>query len=454
MPALVLLFAILLAACADKAADSDPSAPPGDSDAAPPDPVLEFTGDRPQSLLMISLDTTQRAFMGRYAGDDTTPRIDALLDHSFVFDDHRSCSNWTYASVICVQAGMTDVEAGFIPSTGEDFSRLPETITLAPELMSRWEYRTDLVSANIFFGDDVGTSQGFDSEVLQIDADAEIITAEAVLVLDAIQSEREEDPEQRWYLHAHYLDPHTPYSPPGDYLDGIEDLPPIEYDLDTPEGTLDAVENYRLLDPEEQAALLEHMQFRYRAELRYVDAQIGALLDAAEERGLLEDTLVVFWTDHGEQIWEHGDLGHSDGLYEEENRAVVGFWAENLTPGDWSGRTVHPDIWPTAAVILDLPDDTTFTGLPVGLRDDAEPRFALRHDGDGSIAMVEVDETKLIYRWDGTKELYRRIDDPLERSNVYDPQDPEVIALWDQLTPFLEEIQRHYPDFEPIDPGP
>ena len=196
------------------------------------------------------------------------------------------------------------------------------------------------------------------------------------------------------------------------------------------------------------------MHFRYRAELHYVDAQIGALIDAAEERGLLEDTLVVFWTDHGEQIWDHGSLGHSDGLYEEENRAVVSFWAETLAPGAWSGRTVHPDIWPTVTLLLDLPDETTFTGRAVGQRDDAEPRFALRHDGDGSIAMVELDETKLIYGWDGSRELYRRGDDPTELSNVYAPDDPDVIALWELLTPFIEQVQTFHPDFEPIDPGP
>ena len=176
---LPLFMAALAVACTNKAADSD--IPPddydqrGDSDDARPDLVFEFTGDRPKNLLMISLDTTRRDFVGRFSGDDSTPRIDALLERSYALDNHRSCSNWTFASVACVQSGQRPTESGFVPAT-IDVRPVPEDLGLASDLLQRAGFQTALVSSNVFFSAETRLDRGFE-QVWHQPADANVLNA-------------------------------------------------------------------------------------------------------------------------------------------------------------------------------------------------------------------------------------------------------------------------------------
>jgi arylsulfatase A-like enzyme len=56
---------------------------------------------------------------------------------------------------------------------------------------------------------------------------------------------------------------------------------------------------------------------RYLEEIQNMDVQFGRLLDALEQKGLLEKTIIVFLSDHGEEFREHGGTRHKRTLYEE-----------------------------------------------------------------------------------------------------------------------------------------
>ena len=257
-----------------------------------------------------------------------------------------------------------------------------------------------------------------------------------------------------WYVHAHFLDPHTPFDPPEAYLDGLDALPPILYDLTNFSWYQQLNEDWETLDEAEQAVILEHLWLRYYGELAYVDAQVGRLLAELESRGMLEHTLVVFWTDHGEQFLERGSLGHGRELHEEENRSIAIYSAPGLTPGVWTGPTTHADVWPTALEALDIARPSAWTGLPVGQRADDTARFASWHGMETPRQMVERGDSKLLYWWDGRKALYRLGEDSEETVDVYDPKDPEVVALWELLMPRVEAFSELVTSYKPIDPGP
>jgi arylsulfatase A-like enzyme len=55
----------------------------------------------------------------------------------------------------------------------------------------------------------------------------------------------------------------------------------------------------------------------YRAEVRYTDRSVGALIESLERLGLYEDSLIVFTSDHGEEFWEHDGYEHGHSLYRE-----------------------------------------------------------------------------------------------------------------------------------------
>ena len=416
----------------------------------PDDGLFAIDGERPKNVLMISLDTTRRDWFARFGGPAETPNLDALFDGGVLLSEHRSCSNWTWASMACAQTSRSESQLGWVADGSSLQQGPPRTVVMADDVLRALDWRTLLVSSNPFLSDAADLATDFDVEQALHGADAATITAAAIELMDDLADGGDDRP---WYLHVHYFDPHSPYAPPEEYLDALASLTPIPYDLATEEGHSHMVRDYLSQPASRQELIRDHLRARYTGEVRYADAQIGALLARAESSGLLDDTLVVFFTDHGEQIWEHGESGHDNDIYEEENRSVVSFIAPGLAPAVWEGPTIHQDIWPTALSILDVSPEPDFTGVVVGERDPVVTRLGNRFLRDDTMQMVERDELKLIYRWTGEKELYNLSVDPSEQNNLYDPEDPDVLALWELLLPEVEAIDALVSE-TPVNPGP
>ena len=132
---------------------------------------------------------------------------------------------------------------------------------------------------------------------------AEVITDDAI----AWMAEAD-DPFFCW---AHYMDVHHPCHPPSEYraMFGVERV-----DIDT------VSELYsRLLDDSATLTDEEMADVRrlYEASIVYVDSQVERLLEALESSGRLDDTLVVFTSDHGELFGDHGQYGKPERMYDE-----------------------------------------------------------------------------------------------------------------------------------------
>jgi arylsulfatase A-like enzyme len=162
---------------------------------------------------------------------------------------------------------------------------------------------------------------------------------------------------------------------------------------------------------------------------------------------------VVFWTDHGEQLWQHNYPTHGGSLFDEEVRSTAFFWAKGITPMAWTSPTTHKDIWPTILAALGIEHDMELTGLPLGDRPADEALFALRYRGPFTFHSVVKDRQKLVYLWNGEKGFYRLDTDPTEVSDAYDPEDPDVQALWELLLPEVEAVYAAMDGAEPVDPG-
>ncbi len=111
----------------------------------------------------------------------------------------------------------------------------------------------------------------------RLERPAREVTAEALAALEQIG-------DRRFFLWAHYYDPHSPFEPPQP-LSGEDDLAPEAPEL-------------------------------YDREIAYMDHWIGELLGGLEERRLLDDTLVVVAGDHGESLGDHGETYHTLFVYD------------------------------------------------------------------------------------------------------------------------------------------
>lgn len=392
-----------------------------------------FYGERPKNVLIISIDTYRRDLLQRYGGEPgVTDFMDNMAEHSLVLDNHTTCSNWTKGGVACAANGMYSYEWGLIPRLADQQAGPPRP-TLS-SMLAVYGYETMLVTSNGWLTD-AGLDGGYLYTEQPDNNRAETVAEAGINVL----TQHTASSDEPWLLQLHFLEPHAAYNPPSEYLDGIEDLPEIEWNLADREQHYDLLPDWPDMSEEDQENLRQHLWFRYKADVKYFDDELTKIWADLEVRGFLDDTLVVFWTDHGEQFFEHGRQTHVWGLYREENDGVAMMWANNIVPTAWDEPTNHIDIAPTVLSALDLPAPAAWSGQVVGQASPERAIFGESWSREGGPMMsVTMSDKKLIYNWDGDKELYDLVEDPQELENIYDAGDPLVAGMWTELMPVVD----------------
>ena len=411
-----------------------------------------------RNLLVISLDTTRRDRLGFFNEHDTTPNLEAAFSGGVILEDHRSCSNWTAPSTYCAQSGNFQLDEDVWPTALDEPQRdtrvdypPAEAPTLA-SILTAAGFETTLVTTNSHFSTlRNGAGYGFQTEV-------QVLHQNSVVVTDAVLGESKHlgASGERWYLHVHFLDPHESYDAPSSYWSDPDlDCP---WDVSSPhvQAQLSGGALWTGLDETERAQAQACLYNVYEGEVRYWDEQLGRLWVELDRDGLLDDTLVVFWTDHGQSFGEHDDkFEHGVTLHETENRSTAAFWAKDIERRRWTGPTTHQDLAPTILAALDVPLGV-HTGIVVGHAPEDRIRVSFNYLVGYSIPLISAvqEDRKLMYAWDGAKRFYDLALDPDEQVDLYDPSDPDVVRLWETLQPIVEHTDEVWPGLKPVQVGP
>lgn len=421
--------------------------------ACTPDPDPEELPFEARNLLMISVDTYRRDYMTRYGSTrGITPFMDELAARSLVLDRHSTCSNWTLGGVICAADGRDTLDIGYVaklPSAHREV--VPDRPTLASWLRDEGFY-TLLVTSNSWLEGDWHHDKGFVYAEHPRTDDATRIWEYARNKLYEAQATGDAG-DDRWFMHVHFKEPHDPYDPPEEYLDDLEELDPIDYDLTTSYGHDQARFSLDEMDEQERALVMEHLTVRYDGEVAYMDDLLADIWSDANNRGLLRNTLVVLWTDHGEQQYEREHWGHAFQLHEEEVGALAMFWHNGIEHRSWTEPTHHVDLVPTILQWFDIPTPPEVTGYPVGEAPYDRPLYFDTVGRLGPLVQVSKGDLRMHYDYtDGTLAVYDTLADPWQREDIYDPFDPDQTALWeltdayaDELGPLIEEYTRVEP---------
>ncbi len=151
-----------------------------------------------------------------------------------------------------------------------------------------------------------------------------LIDSSAVFELDSVfvlpASTLADGESQPWFAYVHFMHPHLPYRASPTFVAAFaraESASPRAI----PERLLAS------LGPQRVAGVttVEGYRARYDASVAEADHQIGSLVRKLAELGQLENTLLVFASDHGEEFLEHGGLSHGRTLYEESVRIPLVF---------------------------------------------------------------------------------------------------------------------------------
>jgi len=261
------------------------------------------------NIILVSLDTLRADHMGCYGYHrDTTPNIDKLAEKSIIFDQFYAQSHNTIVSHATMFSSLYPMVHVVTPKTS-----LQEKIKTLAEYFQDAGYATAAFTAHSWLSEKMGFNQGFESLKSQ-----QSISAEDNNKL--INPWLEKNRKRKFFLFLHYFDVHSdPNGQP--YETGSEFDKKFTRDYAGVFTRLDDNMIGREFLVERSAELgredLEYVVALYDGGIAYTDYYVGKVLEILETLQLLDKTIIIITSDHGEAFGEHGKFFHQQ-LYKED----------------------------------------------------------------------------------------------------------------------------------------
>ncbi|MDH4270407.1 MAG: sulfatase-like hydrolase/transferase [Candidatus Aminicenantes bacterium] len=271
------------------------------------------------NILLITIDTLRYDRVGILSDKYVkTPHLDGLARRSVIFTRAFAHDTLTRPSHANILTGTTALYHGVIDNPG--FRLESRYVTLAEYLKDK-KYRTGAFIGAFVLDARCGLAEGFD---LYNDDNGEQSFGEFGFV--ERRADRVVQPamewmagqREKWFCWIHLFDPHDPYEPP---------------------------------EPFRQ----EYKNDLYSGEVAFVDAQLGVLFDALEKSGLLEKTVIIVTSDHGEALGEKDEITHGFFAYNNTLHVPLFLYVPGSEPKTVGENACHVDIFPTVCDLLGLP---------------------------------------------------------------------------------------------------
>jgi arylsulfatase A-like enzyme len=317
----------------------------------------------PRAVLYL-IDTLRRDRLGVYGYDKpTSPRLDALARECAVFDRAYAPAPWTLPSVVSLLTSQDPLRHGVFTRGQRADAR---TRSLA-EALQGGGWTTAGFVTNPFAGRASGLDRGYD----RFDA-----VADQALDGEAVADWLADAGEQPAFAYLHSTEPHKPYKSPQRFRDRLGDVPKRRREqLNRQVKILHHLTNWDFRrqqakgetrnDAQQERLRRElakgaaELSMFYDAEVAWADDNLGEFVDRLREDGTWSRTLFVFISDHGEELFEHGDVSHGQSLYAELVRVpLIICHPDGLGAGQRIDAVVSLlDVMPTLLAHAGLPAD-------------------------------------------------------------------------------------------------
>lgn len=376
-------------------------------------------GVRPEDLnvLIITLDTTRADRLGAYGWPQSaTPEVDRIAREGVLFEHAITPAPLTLPAHASLFTGTYPQHHGVRDNGG--FVLDERQTTLAERLKAQGMTTGGFVGAYVLdrrwgiaqgfdtYADDFDLSKFETTSLAEVERPANEVADRALAWLERVKG-------SRFFGWVHFYDPHSPYAPPEPYRTRYEDRP-------------------------------------YVGEIAFVDAQIGRLRSFLDAEQLLDRTVIVVLSDHGESLGDHGESTHGFFVYE----PVIHVPLLIRAPYDMlRGRRVADlvrtvDVLPTVLDLIGVPPPDGAKGdvvegrsvvpLMTGavkelqLSAYAEALYPRYHYGWSELKSLT--EGRFKYIEAPRPELYDLVQDPREAHNIY----PTRQALGDRMAAVLK----------------
>jgi arylsulfatase A-like enzyme/tetratricopeptide (TPR) repeat protein len=367
------------------------------------------------NILLVTIDTLRADRVGAYGGRIArTPHMDALAADGCLFEQATVQVPLTRASHVSILTGLQPFQHGIRDNFAPPLA--PEHRTLA-DILKRQGYRTGGFVGSFILNTQSGLARSFDEfdDTFEEGSRGTAFFTEyqrrAAQVEEraGVWLERTARADTPFFAWVHFYDPHSPYAPPQPYASRYAAHP-------------------------------------YEGEIAYTDEILGRLLGRLDRLGLRDRTLVVFISDHGESLGEHGEEEHGFFVYDSDIHVPLMIRLPGAVPRGVRVKAAAQsiDLVPT---ILDLAGLSALTppGLPgrslvpaMTARDIAGPvatyaetLFPRIHFGWSELRSVRMDGWKYIHA--PRPELYDLTHDPGERRNLYAAEGGRAASLRSRL---------------------
>ena len=275
-------------------------------------------------------------------------------------------------------------------------------------------------------------------------------------LLEYVSEWLERHSEVPFFAYVHFLPPHSPYRAPEHMKQLFAGTkPPCAW-----QGEFEFPSKHRQKEYDTVPDLDKWVN-DYDANLYWADWGVGELEQLLRQADVLDDTLFIFTSDHGEAFGEHGYLYHSDGLYDELVRVplIVRFPGDDPLVGRISTLSQTIDLLPTLFELLEIPypegevQGCSLVPLLTGESDSVREHVFAR-DSKESYLTRTVDSSLILEDGGRLRALYDQGDDPLQIRNIADSEPERVNELMDVLLAFTRTQKRSPFDETVLEPQP
>jgi len=417
-----------------------------------------------KNIILIYLDALSSKHLNCYGYHrKTSPYIDYLARKGVLFKNAFSQAPATWPSV---HSTLTSQYASHFFT--KKIKLKEEKLTLAEVLKQNGYYTAGFSSSPIVTKTETSYSLGgfeqgfdtFDDSIYKGEKknwqwrSPEGIIEHALRWLDA-------NYKKNFFLFLYIMDPHDVYHSPEPYNSLYDpDYPgkkliiagaPTFYEKKILEGTETGLNDRDIF----------HLISLYDGEITYADAEIGRLLKKLEELNLMDDTLIIITSDHGEEFFEHGGLKHGYTLYNEAIKIPLIFMCPSQLPQNIKIDEIVQslDIVPTVLDIVDIKKPKIMQGeslLPLIKKKKPKWRnYALSESPFADVKAIITKKWKYIHHFESKplhpnlndkykkgKELYDLEHDPKERVNLYDKKPEVAKKLYLELLDLIPNLEK------------
>ena len=397
-----------------------------------------------KNVVLLTIDTLRKDVLGCYGSQQgLTPFLDSIAGECVVFTGAHSVAPYTQASFPGILTSSYLFDYPRAP-------RLSSKRTLISEVLQRAGIQTAAFHSNPYLSDYFGWNRGWDHfyDSMEDEVDemcpyvpGDIVNRKAEAWLASRAGRGDPKP---FFLWVHYMDVHEPYVPEREYIDVVD--PSIQ---------LSKAEMYALFkdvvltrdasDPQ----TVELLRKLYCAHVRQVDDYTRMLFEVLRNHGVLEDSLVIITTDHGDEFADHGGLSHDGKMYAElVNVPLMVYNLDSAKRGVCDKLVSGVDVPPTVVDLFGLDPEEAFQGqsfLPPtkypekGCYGEAVGKLSHKiKETDRPVYFYREKDVKIIYRQEEDRwEMYDLQADPGERTNIVDTS-PLAEEIKDKLKPRID----------------